>query len=220
MPKVKFPIIFYTLPSYIINMKKYISYLIFLALMLFSFLVDNQVSRMMASLRTPALNQAFLIITYMGSVVVVFFIITTLFLVKRHHYKKILPFWLGLGTANLAAVALKYLFLRPRPFEVMDIGLVAGIPFLMIISGSSFPSNHSASAFSALPLLDSEFKRFRAVWIVIAVLVAISRIYLGAHYLSDVIAGSIIGYAAADYWLLHRNRPWFKKIDIFRKWTT
>ena len=32
-------------------------------------------------------------------------------------------------------------------------------------------------------------------WIILAIVIAISRLYLGVHYMSDVIAGAVIGYA-------------------------
>lgn len=201
-------------------MKKYITYLVFSALMLVSFFFDDKIINFITSLRVSWLNPVFLAVSYLGSVIFVFFIITSIFLAKRHHYRKIMPFWLGLGTAMAVGVILKYFFLRPRPYSALGLELVAGIPILMMASGYAFPSNHTAAVFSALPLLDSEFKRLRIIWIGFAILVALSRLYLGAHYLSDVIAGGMIGYAAGDYWLSQSRRKWFRRIDFFKKWTT
>ena len=49
-------------------------------------------------------------------------------------------------------------------------------------------------AFCAIPILSKEFPKFRYVWIVIASLIAISRIYFGLHFMSDAIIGGVIGY--------------------------
>ena len=48
--------------------------------------------------------------------------------------------------------------------------------------------------FCAIPILDKEFPKLKYFWIAFAVLVAFSRIYFGLHFLSDVIAGGLIGY--------------------------
>jgi undecaprenyl-diphosphatase len=45
-----------------------------------------------------------------------------------------------------------------------------------------------------LPILDRELRRFKWIWIAIACLIALSRLYFGVHYLSDVIFGGIFGY--------------------------
>jgi undecaprenyl-diphosphatase len=58
----------------------------------------------------------------------------------------------------------------------------------------SFPSFHAMFVFSLLPLLNKQYSKFKYVWIIFAILVAFSRVYLGVHYLSDVLAGAIIGY--------------------------
>ena len=58
----------------------------------------------------------------------------------------------------------------------------------------SFPSFQAMLAFCAVPILAKEFPRFKYVWIIFAGLVAFSRVYFGVHFLSDVIAGGIIGY--------------------------
>ena len=58
----------------------------------------------------------------------------------------------------------------------------------------SFPSLHTMLAFSVVPFLDEEFPRFKYVWIALAVIIGFSRIYLGFHFASDVIAGGLLGY--------------------------
>ena len=58
----------------------------------------------------------------------------------------------------------------------------------------SFPSFETMLVFAAVPLLNKEFRKFRYIWIIFACLVGFSRAYFGVHYLSDVMAGAIIGY--------------------------
>jgi undecaprenyl-diphosphatase len=48
--------------------------------------------------------------------------------------------------------------------------------------------------FCTVPILSKEFPKFKYVWVVFASLVGLSRVYFGLHFMSDVIAGALIGY--------------------------
>ena len=58
----------------------------------------------------------------------------------------------------------------------------------------SFPSSHAATAFAAAAVLIYFDKKRRLIYWTIAVLISLSRIYLGCHYFFDVVAGAAIGY--------------------------
>jgi undecaprenyl-diphosphatase len=59
---------------------------------------------------------------------------------------------------------------------------------------SSFPSGHTMMFFSIIPIMSKNFPKTKILFWTLAVLIGLSRIYLGVHYFSDVIAGALIGY--------------------------
>jgi undecaprenyl-diphosphatase len=95
------------------------------------------------------------------------------------------------GLAGLAVSLLKDAADRPRP-PLADpaIHAVGTIP-----DSTSFPSGHSATAFAAAVAVGLLCPRLRAPLLALALLVAVSRVYLGVHYWSDVLAGSVLGAA-------------------------
>ena len=89
---------------------------------------------------------------------------------------------------------LKNVIQRPRPYEVVT-GL---IPLIDKLSDYSFPSGHTGASFAAAyVIIKSRLPRFGIAAIILAVIIAFSRLYLGVHYPSDVAAGMIIGVSIA-----------------------
>lgn len=85
---------------------------------------------------------------------------------------------------------LKNLVARTRPYEVVD-----GLKLLVAkASDYSFPSGHSGSSFAAsVVMLRLLPKKFGIPAIILATLIALSRLYVGIHYPTDVLAGIITG---------------------------
>ncbi len=84
---------------------------------------------------------------------------------------------------------LKEFFERARPCNALSDVLTP----LGCTGSYSFPSNHAINNFAAAAFFSKLFPKYKIVLFVSASLVAISRVYLGLHYPSDIIAGAAIG---------------------------
>jgi membrane protein DedA with SNARE-associated domain/membrane-associated phospholipid phosphatase len=161
---------------------------------------DRAIADYLHGIATPPLTTFFLIVTALGSIetIALLGVIVAAVLAKRRQ-------WLYLGTWVAAVVGgsvldrlLKELFARPRPFFEHP---------LLRETSYSFPSGHAMESlvvygmltYFAVLALDSWRARTAAVFgaALLVVLIGFSRMYLGVHYFSDVVAG----YAAGGVWL-------------------
>lgn len=104
--------------------------------------------------------------------------------------------FLGLAIFILSSVLVnlvKYLTPSPRPLELMQFVHVTG----PVLRWGSFPSGHTAAGFSASLALMSYANGYftKGLILLVAVLIGLSRIFVGAHFPSDVLWGSICALA-------------------------
>jgi membrane-associated phospholipid phosphatase len=96
-------------------------------------------------------------------------------------------------TADLAALALKGLTDRERPFDALD-----GVePLFGGTLGGSLPSGHAATSFAGAVVLTYLFPRGAPAFFLLAIAIAFSRVYVGVHFPSDVLAGAALGAGVA-----------------------
>lgn len=105
-------------------------------------------------------------------------------------------------------LGLKLIVTRPRPYTVME-GL---IPLLTSGDPNSFPSGHTCAAFSAGLVWARTLPKpwMRRVAVIQAVLMGLSRLYVGVHYPSDVLGGALVGTVCAAL-ALYIGRLWQRR---------
>lgn len=162
---------------------------------------DLEFVQELARQREAQVTVAAKVLTWAGSafLLVPLALVCCALLVRAGLRREAIAVAVSLGGAMLISDVVKLLVSRPRP----------PLEHLQSVNGSSFPSGHAtqASAFWFSLLLAAHTARARkplvraltiaAVLLVAAV--AISRVYLGVHYVSDVIAGVLLGTGWAVY---------------------
>lgn len=95
----------------------------------------------------------------------------------------------GTAVSETISSILKVIFARPRPAAIIeDIYLLCHKSYTY-----SFPSGHSALIFTAATIIALSYPRLKWPAFGIAAIVAFSRVYVGAHFPLDVIAGACLG---------------------------
>ena len=112
--------------------------------------------------------------------------------IQKRDIKFITTFILSfLLTSLLVNFVLKNIFQRPRPnFNNQQLT----INNYHCPSDFSFPSGHASSAFAAATVITAFDKKRRWLYYFVAILISLSRIYLGCHYFFDIVGGAAFGY--------------------------
>jgi len=103
----------------------------------------------------------------------------------------------AIAVPSLFVTIIKRLIGRARPMVGGSLDPFLYNPFVWHAAYAGMPSGHATTAFAALGAFGTLWPRSRTLWLVYALLIAISRVVVTAHYPSDVVAGALVGIGGA-----------------------
>jgi membrane-associated phospholipid phosphatase len=161
-------------------------------------LADTRVERLVLAHRIGGLTAAMRVLTWLGSTAVLVpavILIGGFLLIRRRDWRPLAKLALALGGAVALYNIVKPAVGRTRPPPIFWIGHY---------SGAAFPSGHATQAIAFYAMLavilsaGTSYERRALVWsgaALLALVVGASRVYLGAHWLTDVLGGYALGAA-------------------------
>lgn len=161
-------------------------------------------------LRTPFLNPLVLLFTHLGNGGLLWIVCSGCMLLFKRWRKAGLVALISMLLCFVSGeLILKHLIARPRPFMELE----TLIPLIPTQSGFSFPSGHTASSFAAsfVYLRGAPMKWAKIVFPLLAVLMGLSRLYVGVHYPTDVLGGMLLG-------ILWSQIAWQSSCIIQQRW--
>lgn len=154
---------------------------------------DFSVLDAISSLHTPFLDEFFSAVTHLGDAGMVWIVLALGLLC----FRKTRPLGVCMALALifdllLCNLCLKPLIDRPRPFALREIALLIDAPH-----DASFPSGHTAVSFAAAGVLALRKSKLAIPALVLAAIIAFSRLYLYVHFPTDVLGGMLVGIICA-----------------------
>lgn len=163
-------------------------------------------------LHNPVADAVFPVVTYLGEAGFLWLLTSVFFLCRKGTRRRGLCMACAVTAGFLfGEVLLKNVVCRERPFQAFPdfTPLLIAPP-----SGFSFPSGHSCSSFAAATVLLCFSKKWGVPALIMAALIAFSRVFLFVHWPTDVLCGALLGtafglltYWAAAKWSKKEERP-------------
>ncbi len=144
----------------------------------------------------------------------IFFTVLSLIFNKKDGKKLGLMVALGLILhLVILDLVIKQFTFRARPYMALENVHRLG----RIWVNSSFPAGHASSTFIGAIIFSRFYKRFRVPLFSMAFITSVSRVYLGMHYPSDVLAGAAIGISISLFVLWLEKKGLFDRILHIRR---
>ena len=178
----------------------FISYIILFIFGLFILLSYSKVDGfiLMNPMHHRPLDYFFIAVSYLGDGIFIIALALLLFFLKKRSLSLMIV--LSYALSGIFVQLIKYFYHSARPGKLLE-----GMDYHNFVEGvtlhsfNSFPSGHTTSAFALAAVLTFAVKNknYSILFLLMAALVGYSRIYLGQHFMVDVLAGSVIGMFSA-----------------------
>ncbi|OAA92848.1 phosphatase PAP2 family protein [Clostridium coskatii] len=152
------------------------------------------------------------IVTDMGNLGIVWIIIAIILILDKPYRMvgNVVILTLIVSTITGEGIV-KHIVRRTRPCNQQNsLNLLISKPI-----SYSFPSGHTLSSFAAAEVLSMYFTEYKLIFIGIAFLIALSRMYLYVHYPTDVIAGVILGILCSRLIFIILQEGFMEKVAMF-----
>jgi undecaprenyl-diphosphatase len=146
--------------------------------------LDRRVEHWIVAHRTGWLDWLSILLSRIGTLGLVWLALAVVLALVWRRPRLVVPVVVADAAAELLADIGKLVIHRHRPFE-HQLGPAT--------TTHSFPSGHTATSFACATVLAALAPRLRVPFVVLAALIALSRLYNGDHFPLDVIAGAILG---------------------------
>ena len=142
-------------------------------------------------IRNPVFTPFFTFITHLGDSGMIWILFSLgLLMTKKFRKIGIMSICALLGSLFINNLILKNLLARTRPFDLIQ----ELIPLIPKPHDFSFPSGHTGSSFAAAAVIYRNMTaKIGIPVLILAILIGLSRLYLGVHYPSDVLFGVLSG---------------------------
>lgn len=180
----------------------FLSYLILLILGIFILITYSKTEGfiLMNPWHPKLLDYFFMVFTYFGDGLFVIALALILFFIKKRFLS--LMVLSSYALSGIIAQVLKFFIDEARPaYYLAKSNYPYFIDGVTLHNLHSFPSGHATSAFALAATLGFAVKNknYSILFLLMAALAGYSRIYLGQHFMNDVLAGSIIGMLSAIF---------------------
>ncbi|MDI3317599.1 MAG: phosphatase PAP2 family protein [Bacillota bacterium] len=163
-------------------------------------LLDPGVNLWLQQFSTPWLDRWMVAITTLGSATFYMLLLPPVYWLagRREGHRLFFLFLVSMWLNGF----FKAFFALPRP------SAAEGVRQVVVETSNGFPSGHAQGSVTLWGFLAAEHRRIWPLSVLVIVLVCLSRLYLGVHYLADVAGGLVIGAAVLALFELGARRGW------------